>query len=402
MKKFLSFFFLLFVVIRLQSQNLIPNGDFEQYYHCPQSPGQLDSCIFWINPANNNSANPDYYNQCSGLSIVGVPNNFGGFQMARSGIAYSGLVVYHDSGLPNYREYIEVPFKTTLEANSCYHLSMYVNSGNNSVYSINDIGAYFSDILISGVNNYFPLPFTPQFNNITTVLSDTLNWTLIEGDIQANGGENFLIIGNFNNDASTTVNLINPSAMWQIAYLYIDDVAVYKCNTPVYIADAGIDKKVCKGESVALEMQYFTEYQYKWFTINGTLLDTTNAITVTPDSTSQYVLWISDFKYDQSWDTVKVIIDDNCISLDIPNVFTPNNDGFNDNFNIKSDNLAGLNMSVYNRWGKKVFETNELSPGWDGTQNNKECAAGVYFYVADVRFKNGQTASKNGTITLVR
>lgn len=211
-----------------------------------------------------------------------------------------------------------------------------------------------------------------------------------------------MIIGNFKDDALTTANLFNPSALFPAAYLYLDDVSVYNCNTPVYIANAGIDKKICNGASVQLEMQYFSEYQYKWYTLEGVLIDTTNAITVTPDSTSQYVLWVRDFKYDQSYDTVSVIIDDDCISLEIPNVFTPNGDGFNDNFYVKSDNLAGLNMVVYNRWGKKVFETNEISPGWDGKLNDKECATGVYFYVVDVHFKNGKVQSKNGTVTLVR
>jgi gliding motility-associated-like protein len=404
-KSFLFLLVLLLLIGKQESvgQNLVPNGDFEQYIHCPQNWTQLDSCLLWINPSIvSTGGSPDYFNQCDVNNIVGVPYNSGGFQMARSGKAYSGFCIYHNSGLSDFREYIEVPLKSPLEANFCYYISMYVNLCNNCPQSGNDIGAYFSDILITGVSNYFPLPFTPQYNNSTTVLSDTLNWILVEGNILANGGEKFLIIGNFKNDANTNITTVNPTGSLEGAYLYIDDVSVYKCNTPVYAANAGSDKKICPGDSVQLEMQFFTEYQYKWYTSDGVLLDTTNTITVSPATTTQYVLWVKDFKYDQSYDTVMIIIDENCISLEIPNVFTPNGDGSNDYFFVKSDNLATLNMVVYNRWGKKVFETNELSPGWDGKLNGQQCAEGVYFYVADVLFKNGQTASKNGTVTLVR
>jgi gliding motility-associated-like protein len=210
-----------------------------------------------------------------------------------------------------------------------------------------------------------------------------------------------MIMGNFKNDPNTNIVFVNPLGSEPLIYLYIDDVSVYKCNTPVYGANAGVDKTICPGESVQLQMQYFQEYKYKWYTINGSLLDTTNAITVKPDSTTQYVLWIRDFKYDQSWDTVTVVVDESCIPWEVPNVFTPNGDGFNDEFYAKCDKQLNFSISVFNRWGKKIFESTG-NRHWDGKENGTPCAEGVYYYIVEAHFKNGTSKTKSGTVTLVR
>jgi gliding motility-associated-like protein len=405
MRKTFLFLLVLFLLIgkeRCVGQNLVPNGDFEQYIGCPIYLCQIDSCLFWTNPIISTLGSSDYYNRCSTV-YAGVPNNIGGFQETHSGNGYSGILIYYNGTSPDYREYIEVPLKYTLEAHSCYHLSMYVNLGNNSQYACNNIGVYFSDFLISGIGNYLPLPFTPQFNNITTDLSDTLNWTLIEGTFQATGGEKFLIIGNFKNDANTNITTVNPTGSVEGAYLYIDDVSVYKCNTAVYSANTGSNKTICKGESVQLGMQYYNEYQYKWFTINGVLLDSTNSITVSPVVTTQYVLWVRDFKYDQSYDTITVVVDDGCnTTIYIPNIFSPNNDGQNDKLFVKGQAIESLHFLIYNRWGNLVFESNDINQGWDGTQYGKPCDVGVYVYRAEITFKNGETITRRGDVTLVK
>jgi gliding motility-associated-like protein len=86
----------------------------------------------------------------------------------------------------------------------------------------------------------------------------------------------------------------------------------------------------------------------------------------------------------------------------IPNIFSPNNDGFNDVFYVRGKEIESLHFLIYNRWGNLVFESNELSQGWDGTQNGKMCEAGVYAFVAEVRFKDGREENRKGTVTLVR
>jgi hypothetical protein len=212
-----------------EAQNLVPNGDFEQYSGCPIAGNGLDSTLFWFNPTIGMFAgSPDYFNQCSTGAVVGIPNNFCGFQPAHSGNAYAGIVLWV-SPSTNFREYIEVPLLSSLVANACYHLEMYINLSNVCKNTTDAIGIYFSNIAISGINNSLPLPFTPQINNQTGFITDTLNWTLVSGNYTATGGENYLLIGNFKDDSNTDTLLVNNNG-GPVTYVYIDDVTLSLCT----------------------------------------------------------------------------------------------------------------------------------------------------------------------------
>lgn len=212
-----------------------------------------------------------------------------------------------------------------------------------------------------------------------------------------------MIIGNFKNDTSTNTILINPSGTELLVYLYIDDVYLYKCDTPVYTANAAGNKTICKGESAQIGMPQYGDYQFKWYSLDGILIDTTNYLTVSPDATTSYILWVEDFKYDITTDTVTVFVEDDCGStIYIPNIFSPNNDNQNDKLYVRGEKIQSLHLYIYNRWGNKVFETEDITQGWDGTQNNKPCETGVYIYRAEVTFKNGESIVKRGDVRLVR
>ena len=212
------------------AQNLVPNGDFEQYSGCPVGYDDLDSSLYWFNPTvGGNNGSPEYFNICSPTSGLQTPGNFYGYQPAHSGVAYSGIAIYIAT-LQNFREYIEVPLTAPLTANECYHFEMYANLGNVCKYTSDAISVYFSDTAIIGVPNYFPLPFNPQINNLIGNVFDTLSWTNISGDYDAIGGETFLIIGNFRDDAATTAIVANNSGL-QYAYCYIDDISLTTCTT---------------------------------------------------------------------------------------------------------------------------------------------------------------------------
>ncbi|MEL6671282.1 MAG: PKD domain-containing protein [Bacteroidota bacterium] len=96
-----------------------------------------------------------------------------------------------------------------------------------------------------------------------------------------------------------------------------------------------------------------------------------------------------------------------CVALDpvlySGNSFTPNGDGVNDQFVIKGSFIANFELVIYNRWGKKVFTSQNLDIGWDGTSPNQEAAPeGVYMFVATGKGFEGQTVRRTGSITLVR
>lgn len=205
------------------SQNLVPNGNFESFLSCPNDFGQIDLASYWFTPSTHVYTS-DYYNQCANSS-VSVPDNWGGFQQAHSGIAYAGITLIEGT---DFREYIEVQLDSTL-TKSCYHFEMYVNLANTCRSTTNSIGVYFSDTAITGINNSLPLPFIPQINNNAGFITDTANWTLISGDYNASGSENFMIIGNFNDDANSSFLTVNPAGQ-NITYFYIDDVSLARCN----------------------------------------------------------------------------------------------------------------------------------------------------------------------------
>lgn len=94
--------------------------------------------------------------------------------------------------------------------------------------------------------------------------------------------------------------------------------------------------------------------------------------------------------------------------INIPSAFTPNNDGLNDVFYIMAGKEVKrvVNLSVFNRWGEKVFEStnspaNDRSYGWNGIFKGKPAGSGTYVYLTTVEFTDGKEQFK-GTITLIR
>ncbi len=87
----------------------------------------------------------------------------------------------------------------------------------------------------------------------------------------------------------------------------------------------------------------------------------------------------------------------------VPNVFTPNGDGFNDEFLMQSKSIATFNCTVFNRWGEKVYEWADINTGWDGrTKSGSQSAAGVYYYIIKAEGSDKQQYNLHGTVTLLR
>jgi gliding motility-associated-like protein len=68
--------------------------------------------------------------------------------------------------------------------------------------------------------------------------------------------------------------------------------------------------------------------------------------------------------------------------LIVPNVFTPNNDGWNDVFDVRTSAVGSFNLEIFNRWGNRIYENASPLISWDGTtQAGLEAPAGTYYYV---------------------
>jgi len=117
-----------------------------------------------------------------------------------------------------------------------------------------------------------------------------------------------------------------------------------------------------------------------------------------------YNLTINDASGCVNSDTINVLdLEIECdFFIFIPNVFTPNGDGQNDEFLIHLKGLKIINLEIYNRWGLKLFETSDISQGWDGrTNSGSEVSDGTYFYILNYK-NNDKTQVENGTLTLLR
>lgn len=88
--------------------------------------------------------------------------------------------------------------------------------------------------------------------------------------------------------------------------------------------------------------------------------------------------------------------------LEIPNAFTPNDDGKNDVFLPKIFGIDDMNLKIYNRFGQLVFESYNPSFGWDGKFQGAPQPIDVYAYTLIVKFADGRTESRKGSVTLIR
>lgn len=89
----------------------------------------------------------------------------------------------------------------------------------------------------------------------------------------------------------------------------------------------------------------------------------------------------------------------------IPNAFSPNDDGENDALHFYLESALCIKyfyIAIYNYWGEKVFESSDLSKGWDGTYNGEKENSGVYTYYLDVTLQSDKKMSKKGNISLLR
>lgn len=246
MKKILHIVFIFFAVCEGNSQvNLVPNFGFEEYTSCPTNTDQTSVLIYW-SQYSASITTPDYYNACASSSTVGVPQSSSFYQKDnRNCSAYIGLVTWATT--INDREHIGTQLTQPLVIGQKYYLSFYTVMGG---------GFFAGDYMESPSNNVgmrlSTVPFNPSnptpidnFAHLrsTATISDTANWVRISGSILADSAYNYLILGNFYDDANTDTTTLNCGACqnWYSYYL-IDDVCI---STDSTLCNGGIDLLPC-------------------------------------------------------------------------------------------------------------------------------------------------------------
>jgi hypothetical protein len=228
MKKFISSILLCFALLEVHGQvNLVPNGSFEEYSECPEPSSAIYMANHWINPTGYS---PDYFNSCAQSNQgYSVPTNIYGGQEAKTGNAYAGIITAIEGS--NLREYIQVELANDLVQSKKYCVSFYVSIADNSKFASNDLGALFLETSFNQPNLIENIEIIPQIANNSTSnsLANKTEWIEITGYFIANGGEKYLVIGNFKNELSTDTTHFNDNSSYR-SYHYIDDVSVILCD----------------------------------------------------------------------------------------------------------------------------------------------------------------------------
>jgi hypothetical protein len=382
--------------------NLISNGYFEIIDSCP--PGILvpnDSYLADAVGWRIGSLTPDLFNACSN-SNNNVPHAALGYQKdCCNGNGFSGEYVFYKNSFGNdQREYIFTQLSNSLESEHKYIASIYVSNSDYWNNALSTIGMLFTDtatILPSGQGFIQANPQIVSHN----LLSDTLNWMLIQDTFISVGNEIFMTIGNFNTDATSGIVSMSGEA-----YYYIDGVSLYditngSCNN---FWDAGFDKYITEGDSIRLGAINTDNSSYIWVnSIGGTTYLNSNIDArpwSKPNTNTTYYVTKTCPNNNVFRDTVTVYVQQ---ITGIKRI--TNNPQFNLYPNPSSDNVT-INYDIVT---DAVIEITDVTGNLVGTYNlpvsgtiiqikNDNLPSGVYMY----RIIGNNTVIKLGKIVIIK
>lgn len=184
-----------------------------------------------------------------------------------------------------------------------------------------------------------------------------------------------------------------------------NNAAVQIIVHPLPVIDAGPNQTINVGEST--QLNGISDNEDHNFTWSPDLSITNTAIltpTVSPLYSTTYLLEAISPYGCATTDSLRIDVT-NIFQIIIPNAFSPNGDGVNDNFGIvHTKGLKSIDLfRIYNRWGQVIFESNnELQTDWDGTHKGIEQEMGVYVYYIEASTFLGEPFQQKGNVTLVR
>lgn len=198
--------------------------------------------------------------------------------------------------------------------------------------------------------------------------------------------------------SSTSVSLIyNNSGTYTVTIIIQDEVCLPDTFTEVVtvfdypFVYLGSDTSICIGESIVLDAGN-PGYQYDWSTGEQTQAIVVNLVPQT------VIVYVSNNGCIGK-DTIFV---ENACPFFIPNAFTPNNDGINDEYRIITDGTNEFELTIFNRWGQMVYRSSDPNESWNGTLEGVPEEMGTYIYAVTIRFTNGVSRVMKGNITLIR
>ncbi|MCB0762128.1 MAG: T9SS type A sorting domain-containing protein [Flavobacteriales bacterium] len=212
------------------SQNLVPNGSFEEYIDCPTALDMLGThCEGWF----SSRGTCDYFHACKSTWGVSVPSNLFGFQEALTGQGYAGFVNFETASV-NYREHMSVELVDSMHQNEEYFVSFYVSSAYEETWmnkASNGQGAYFTTVKHSSLwdedpeDNPSPLNGNGVILN-EAIISDTSSWVQLRGSFIADSSYTYLVLGAMLFDVDIDTISIEGNTTYGSSYYYVDEVRV--------------------------------------------------------------------------------------------------------------------------------------------------------------------------------
>ena len=262
-------------------------------------------------------------------------------------------------------------------------------------------------------------------NEHNCVGSDTIN--LVSGDsLNIDLGEDFNVCGN----DSVTLSLDGyEEVRWKngtiinnsitignsdiIDVLVIDNNGCFGVDTIISTLVEGLDFKLIDDTTICDKLNETLPINITTNNVSVIWNDGSNYLEYLVDRSGIYIATITDTNGCKSTDTVNVSNYCEPIKLTLPNIFTPNGDGPNDNMvpieTLDGDidyilnNLEYINIRIYNRWGLLVHISEGALPNWDGlSMDGGICSDGVYYWVFEYGDLSGKRYLNNGFVQLVR
>ena len=193
----------------------------------------------------------------------------------------------------------------------------------------------------------------------------------------------------------------------------LGDTCLQTQSTTVYVLDPSLfplsatanNDTIGEGTSTVLHAVTDTNFTVHWTPGTGVSNPYSFHPTVSPTETTTYTVSILDSTGCPKTASITIYVVSMQCKADnifVPNTFTPNGDGENDVLYVRSNDVSELYFAVYNRWGEMVFETNDLTKGWDGIYKGMKADPAVFAWYLRAKCFNGDEIRKKGNTTLIR
>lgn len=388
---------------------------------------------------------------------TGAPNNTSALQSTTylypdTGLYHAYLVVYWGnnnmcSDTAFFDIHINPPFNAsfTSHQDSCSNVVSFLEttnvSGNPSVQWQWNFGDGQSSVLQNPDNNFQPgnyivnLIVTAQNGCVDTVSSnisiksyppysispDTL-LCLVPADIllEARGGDFYYWMPDsaFNNPSTPNqLVTVHENTTYSVIIGRINsqgDTCRQLFSTHITISSVGLAQiaveaehdTIFAGESTSVNVSINQgNYTFQWQPAESVDKPNSDNIVVTPPNTTEYTLTVTEGNSCRRTEKVKIVVFKavcDKTGIYIPNTFSPNNDGNNDVLRVRGNYISQLYFAIYNRWGEKVFETNDKNIGWDGYYQGHLADPGVFGWFLKATCRNGEVFEDKGNVTLIR